>query len=313
MHDEVAPLPNQMPALISGWVAFADGWLANRRLSEHTRSAYRRSLGLWLAWCEASTVHPCETTFIHVNRWARDLERSGLAPASVSLAMSSVSSWYDFLVKISAIAVNPVHGADRPTVSRDVSTTVGLSAEEVDQLLVHSGSSRSSALICLMGEMGLRVSEALSLNVESLGMEKGHRVIRYAGKGGTRRTRVLSGSTAAAISALLHERGEPTSGPIFVTSSGKRLDRVAAFRIIRDLAASIGLENISPHSLRHSFATTARQEGVPLEDVQDAMGHADPRTTRRYDRDRHRLEADPSLRLAEARERRRHERHADGE
>jgi integrase/recombinase XerD len=97
------------------------------------------------------------------------------------------------------------------------------------------------------------------------------------------------------------------TGPLFVTSTGARLDRHAVFRLVRRLAERAGLESagqISPHSLRHAFATTARAEGVPLEDVQDAMGHADPRTTRRYDRDRHNLDRDPSYTIWAARTRR---------
>jgi site-specific recombinase XerD len=94
---------------------------------------------------------------------------------------------------------------------------------------------------------------------------------------------------------------------LFVTASGARIDRHAVFRLVRRLAREAGIaswERLSPHSLRHAFATAARGEGVPLEDVQDAMGHADPRTTRRYDRDRHNLDRDPAYMIAAARARR---------
>jgi integrase/recombinase XerD len=97
-------------------------------------------------------------------------------------------------------------------------------------------------------------------------------------------------------------------GPLFRTATGGRLDRHAVFRLVRRLARDAGIASwarLSPHSLRHAFATAARAEGVPLEDVQDAMGHADPRTTRRYDRDRHNLDRDPSYVIWAARARRR--------
>ncbi len=87
--------------------------------------------------------------------------------------------------------------------------------------------------------------------------------------------------------------GDRTTGPLFVTASGSRLDRVAAYRLLRRLARQAEIPSwasISPHSLRHSFATAALDAGVALRDVQDAMGHADPRTTRRYDRTRHNLD-----------------------
>ena len=92
-----------------------------------------------------------------------------------------------------------------------------------------------------------------------------------------------------------------------MTATGGRVDRHAVFRLVRRLAQVAGIEaaeRLSPHSLRHAFATAARAEGVALEDVQDAMGHADPRTTRRYDRDRHNLDRDPAYTIAAARARR---------
>ncbi|MET0424363.1 MAG: tyrosine-type recombinase/integrase, partial [Actinoplanes sp.] len=114
-------------------------------------------------------------------------------------------------------------------------------------------------------------------------------------------------AAAAALDEYLRVRGDG-DGPLFVTSTGGRMDRHAIFRLVRRLAGEAGIagaDKLSPHSLRHAFATAARGEGVPLEDVQDAMGHADPRTTRRYDRDRHNLDRDPAYTIAAARVRRR--------
>jgi integrase/recombinase XerD len=95
--------------------AFTDGWLRNRRLSEHTREAYRRDVGSWLTWCRERDLDPLAATFIHVNAFARDLEstsdpRTGrrLTAATVARKLSGLSSWYGFLVKISAVPANPV-------------------------------------------------------------------------------------------------------------------------------------------------------------------------------------------------------------
>jgi integrase/recombinase XerD len=115
---------------------------------------------------------------------------------------------------------------------------------------------------------------------------------------------VLTPAAAAAVDAYLDGREQ---GPLFLTVTGARIDRHAVFRLVRRLARQAGIESwerLSPHSLRHAFATAARSEGVALEDVQDAMGHADPRTTRRYDRDRHNLDRDPAYTIAAARVRR---------
>jgi integrase/recombinase XerD len=308
--------------------AFTDGWLRNRRLSEHTRDAYRRDVSAWLDWCRTHELDPLTATFIHVNAYARALEstseiRTGrpLTPATVARKLSGLSSWYGFLVKISAITANPVGGADRPRVARDHSATVGLSAEEVDALLTAAEADdgparmRNQAVVAILADLGLRVGEVVGLNVEDLGHERGHRSVRFTGKGGAQRRRALTpASTAAVETYLLHRAADAgvavdeLRGPLFVTASGARLDRHSVFRLVRRLAEIAQIPSwsrLSPHSLRHAFATAARDEGVPLEDVQDAMGHADPRTTRRYDRDRHNLDRDPSYTIWSARARRR--------
>jgi site-specific recombinase XerD len=308
--------------------AFTDGWLRNRRLSEHTRDAYRRDVAAWLAWCRARELDPLTASFLHVNAYARELEstldgRTGRppTPATVARKLSGLSSWYGFLLKLGAVPANPVAGADRPQVDRDHSGTVGLSASEVDALLAAAEADtgpaclRNQAVIAVLADLGLRVGEVIGLDIADLGYERGHRSIRFTGKGGRPRRRALTPASTAAVETYLIERAgsagvklDQLQGPLFVTATGARLDRHAVFRLIRRLARTAGIPawaKLSPHSLRHAFATTARDEGVPLEDVQDAMGHADPRTTRRYDRDRHNLDRDPSYAIWAARARRR--------
>lgn len=302
-------------------VEVTEAWLANRRLSAHTRDAYRRDVGAWLSWCAARELDPLSASFVHVNSYARELDttldaRTGkpLTPATVARKLSGLSSWYVFLVKLSAVPANPVEGADRPRVARDHSATVGLRPDEVDALLSAAAqasgpaAARNLAAVTILADLGLRVGELVGLDVTDVGYERGHRSLRFVGKGGVARRRALSPACVATLEAYLAARANPDAGPLFVTSSGARLDRHAVFRLVRHLAREAGIASwarLSPHSLRHAFATTAREEGVPLEDVQDAMGHADPRTTRRYDRDRHNLDRDPAYAIWTARTRRR--------
>ncbi|WP_444951762.1 tyrosine-type recombinase/integrase [Micromonospora ureilytica] len=320
--------PPAPPALPSGPVEVTEAWLRNRRLSEHTRDAYRRDVTGWLRWCAGRDLDPLRATFLHVNEYARALEssvgaRSGrpLTPATVARRLSALSSWYDFLVKLGGVPANPVSGADRPRVDRDHSATVGLTPEEVDALLAAADADtgatavRNRAALALLADLGLRVGELISLDLTDLGTERGHRSVRFIGKGGKQRRRALTPGTGHALDAYLAQRAATTgvpvpqlTGPLLVTASGARLDRHSVFRMVRRLARAAGIPawaKLSPHSLRHAFATTARSEGVPLEDVQDAMGHADPRTTRRYDRDRHNLDRDPAYAVWAARSRRR--------
>ncbi|MFF5296212.1 tyrosine-type recombinase/integrase [Paractinoplanes globisporus] len=304
-------LPRQGGGALAGFGAaeqVTEAWLANRRLSEHTRAAYRRDVAGWLSWCAGRVIDPLRASFLEVNAYARGLESQQLAPATVARKLSGLSSWYDFLVKIRAIELNPVGGADRPFVSRDHSATVGLTPGEVDALLgvARAAGPRHRAVVTLLADLGLRVGELVGLDISDIGWERGHRTVRFVGKGGKPRRRVLTVEAAAALDDYLAVRGAH-DGPLLVTSTGARIDRHGVFRLIRRLAREAGIpsaDQLSPHSLRHAFATTARDEGVPLEDVQDAMGHADPRTTRRYDRDRHNLDRDPAYTIAAARARR---------
>jgi len=301
---------------------FTEAWLLNRRLADHTRAAYRRDVGSWLDWCAARGLDPLAASFLDVNGYARVLEstvdsRSGrpLSPATVARKLSGLSSWYAFLAKLGAVPANPVGGADRPRVARDHSATVGLTGPEVDALLAAAelvdgpAAARHRAVLTVLADLGLRVGELVGLDVDDIGYERGHRSVRFTGKGGKPRRRALTPASAAALDAYLATRDPvPASGPLFVTRTGARIDDHAVFRLVRRVARDAGIASwarISPHSLRHAFATAAREEGVPLEDVQDAMGHADPRTTRRYDRDRHNLDRDPAYAIWAARARRR--------
>jgi integrase/recombinase XerD len=308
---------------VQEYVDFTDAWLANRRLSDHTREAYRRDVTVFLAWCTEHAIEPLQAQFTHINEYARALEstvdpRSGrtLAPTTVARKLSGLSSWYDFLLKLQVVKANPVGGADRPSVDRDHSGTVGMSPAEVDAMLraAEADSSLHHAVIALLADLGMRVGEVCQLTVDDLGHERGHRTVRFTGKGGKPRRRALAPGTAAALDKYLDDRAriagvtrDELAGPVFVTQTGSAVNRVFVFRLVRRLAEKAGIpsaDRLSPHSLRHAFATTARSEGVPLEDVQDAMGHADPRTTRRYDRDRHNLDRDPSYAIWAARARR---------
>ncbi|MBO4210910.1 tyrosine-type recombinase/integrase, partial [Micromonospora echinofusca] len=219
MSGGVVPVvsrPGGLPALAAGPVDFTEAWLLNRRLSEHTRVAYRRDIAGWLGWCAQADLDPLAVTFLHVNAYARALEasvdaRTGrvLTPATVARKLSALSSWYDFLVKLRAVEANPVSGADRPRVDRDHSATVGLTPQEVDALLAAADAdtgptaARNRAAVGLLADLGLRVGELVSLDLADLGAERGHRSVRFVGKGGRPRRRALTPGTAWAIDAYL--------------------------------------------------------------------------------------------------------------
>lgn len=317
-------------------------WLAD--FAAHTRSAYFRDLADFLTWCQRDGLDPLTARPTDIGQYRAALEHPGPeqrvpTPATVHRRLSALSSWYGYLVANSAgaVATNPVTGARRPRVDRDASTTVGLTTDEVRALLRSAdlnararaeelrddattrrqarylASLRDRALVRLLADLGLRVGEALLLDLEALSYNRGRRTLRYLGKGGKQRERPLSPHALEAVDDYLAARAaeadkrvDQLTGPLFATTGRGggtgRLTEPAAFRLVRRLARQAGLPSagrLSPHSLRHAFATNAREVGVPLEDVQDAMGHADARTTRRYDRGRYALHRDPALRLGD--------------
>jgi len=135
------------------------------------------------------------------------------------------------------------------------------------------------------GLLGLRIFEATAADIADLGEEHGHRVLRVCGKG----TRIVLVPLPPAVGrAIDRAAGDRTRGPILLNSHGARMDRHAAARRLRRLAATAGIKvaRAHPHMLRHTFVTTMLDAGVDLRDVQIAARHADPRTTMRYDNSR---------------------------
>lgn len=254
-----------------------------------TREAYARDLRAWGDFLAGLGVEVLAAHRVHVDAWARQGEEAGVAPATIARRLSALSGFYDYALDESLIARSPVARVRRPRVD-DESPRLGVDRAAMRGLLDASqvSGARDHALACLLALSGLRVSETLAADVTDLAHEHGHRTLRLRRKGGKRQTVALAPRTVAALDVMLDGR---SVGPLFATRSGRRMDRHAALKVVRRLARAAGIEHVvSPHSLRHGFVTTALDAGVPLRDVQDAAGHADPRTTRRYDRGRHSLD-----------------------
>jgi len=306
--DAVAPTHSPVePERLSALDDLVRGFLLSKRAPQ-TRGAYAADLTSWLTWCQAVDVGVLAAGIHHADAYLRLLAEHGdprtgrtLVASSIARRTSALHGFYRYAARQGAVAGSPFTGVERPQVD-DESMTSGLSRDEVRQLLgvARGHSPRSEALVSLLVLNGLRISEALAATVEDLDYERGHRVLRIRRKGGKRAKTPL---TPDAQLALIGAIGERTSGPIFATSTGKALDRTAAWRLLRRLAkdAEIGAaERLSPHSMRHTFATTALDAGVPLRDVQDSMGHRDPRTTRLYDRTRGNLSRNATYAVAAA-------------
>ena len=283
--------PPGAPALPDDIVALVGGWLLGYRSAE-TRRAYATDLRRWLEFCRDHGIDWRSARRAHVDAWARTLEAGNLSARTVARRLASVSSWYGYLVAEGVRPESPTEHVRRPHIP-DHGETPGLTRDELRRLLDAArshGSVRSVALLTLLATTGLRITEALSRDVEHIAHDSGHRILRIERKGSRGGRTVLTAPALRALDIYLAGR---TTGPLFITSTGRRMGQPEAWRTVRRLSRRAELDGageISTHSLRVAFITGARQAGVPLEDVQDAVGHSDPRMTRRYDRARHGLD-----------------------
>jgi integrase/recombinase XerD len=275
----------------------------------HSARAYRSDLHAWGVWCAGAGAHPFDARRHHVDAWVRVLQseplpRTGrpMAASSIARRLSAVAAFYDYGLAVEVLLYSPVANVRRPKVSDDAST-VGLSADELVALLdaADAHSPRFGALVSVLAYNGVRIDEALRADVADYTHQRGHRVLRITRKGGRAATEPLAPPTVRALDTYLADH-HPPAGPLFLDRTGTtRLAYTTAAAQIRRLARKAGIpaaESITPHSLRHTFVTEALAAGVPLQDVQDAAGHRDPRTTRRYDRSRHNLDRHPTYFLA---------------
>ena len=263
------------------------GFLA--RYSGPTRKSYATDLRQYFTWCAQVGLDVFAVKRPHIELWARDMEDRGLARATIGRRLSTIAGFYRFAVIDGAIEHSPAEHVRRPKIDTE-SATLGLDRMELGAFIAQGATAGATdhALACLLGLLGLRVSEALNIDIEHLALERGHRTVTVLGKGSKLAVIPLPPKVGRAVDLAA---GERSSGPLLLGASGDRLNPQAAARIVRRLAKRAGVtKHISPHSLRHSFITAALDAGVPLRDVQIAARHADPRTTTRYDRARNNLD-----------------------
>jgi site-specific recombinase XerD len=285
------------PVEVEDWQRVAAGFLL--AYTGASRSAYATDLRGYLTWCAAGGLDPLEATRAHVDAYAETLRTAGAAPATIARRLAALSGFYAYAVDEGLLERSPVTRVRRPTVGEHAVST-GLAREELTVLVAaaEADGPRSLVVVLLLGLNGLRVSEVCTATADGLFTERGHRVLAITRKGGRTARVPLAPRTAAAVETYLSGRA---TGPLLVTRTGAAMDRHAIWRLLRRLAATAVPDkaaSIHPHDLRHAFVTLALDTGASLRDVQDAAGHADPRTTRRYDRARHNLDRHPTYALA---------------
>lgn len=269
-------------------------WLASYG-SDNTRTAYRNDVLLFLEYLDASGLDLMEVRRSHVDVFARIREQSGDSPATAARRLAAVSSLYRYAVTEGLLDMSPADHVRRPAVDQDSTTTAALTRREAEDLLTAARmhSPRAGALVDLLLTTGMRISEALTAQVSGLSSDR----LVITRKGGKAAAVWLTERTVDALRAITEAtgkevaRGDEPGALIFTTGSGGPWDRTDVAKLLRRLGKQAGISRpVTPHVLRHTHATIALEHGVPLHHLQDSLGHQDPRTTRRYDHARSRLE-----------------------
>lgn len=265
----------------------------------NTQEAYARDLADWLVWLRRAGIDPFAVTLATVESYAREPLPGGRAasPATVARRLACLSHFYRRAAYAGLVTRNPVEQAERPRIPGQ-SATLGISKARARKLITvaRAKNPRAALLVLLMLELGLRISEAIGTDIEDVGEQGRFKVLFIKGKGQTTKATIVP-LNKSLVEAIAQVTGDRTGGPLLITATGKRLTRQQAGRIIKEMGQQIGVPELHPHALRHAFVTMALDDGASLRDVQDAARHADPRTTRRYDRNRNNLERHPTHRL----------------
>lgn len=270
-----------------------------RGLSDNTISSYRRDLQRWREFCgladvDAGRVAPEEITeYLARLRSGAPPARRAYRPASVARMLVSVRVFYRWLVIEGQLAADPTAKVGAP--KRPLSLPKSISLEQVVRLIELPSEEpmgrRDSAILETLYGAGLRISELVGLDVDDLDLEQGSVLVRIA-KGGRARRIPLGRAACTTVGAYLTvtrpglARRAPAGAPpeaLWLNVRGGRLTRQGAWKLLKGYARLAGLSDaVSPHTLRHSFATHMLDAGADIRVVQELLGHASLTTTQIY-------------------------------
>jgi integrase/recombinase XerC/integrase/recombinase XerD len=265
--------------------------LRARSMAERTRKAYAVDLGQFVNWASGQGLEPGGVRHRDVRRYGAGLSSGGAAPATVARKLAAIRGLFDFLVRTEQLGQNPADLVSSP--KREGKLPRVLSGEQVRSLLERIPARtplelRDRAMLELAYSCGLRCEEIVSLDGDSFDFETEQ--LRVLGKGSKERLLPVGEPAQRALRRYL-ERGrhalvaDPRERALFLSKSGRRLSPSDVTRRlglwVREAALAAG---VSPHSLRHSFATHLLEGGADLRTIQELLGHASISTTQVYTR-----------------------------
>jgi integrase/recombinase XerD len=277
--------------------AFLQYLSAERGASKNTIDAYRNDLNAFATFAALGATNGHAPGVVDINRpliinFIADLNQRRYAKATVARKVAAVKSFCAFLLDHGDLTSNPTAQIDSPRAPKPVPKP--MSIEEVDRLLAEprkhetSESVRDSSMLQLMYATGMRVTELVSLNLDSVHLTPPPAYVRCLGKGAKERTIPVHQEAVEALERYLDEARPAllknrTQSALFVNRRGERLTRQGFWLILRNYATAAGIDtHVTPHTLRHSFATHLLRGGASVRDVQELLGHANVSTTQVY-------------------------------
>ncbi|NPD31457.1 tyrosine recombinase XerD [Eggerthellaceae bacterium zg-1084] len=262
-----------------------------RGASAHTSQAYAADLRRYADFLsDAGVSDPAQVERRHIVDFQESLAREGFAVSTVDRRLSVVKGFHRFLAREGRTPHNPAASVRLPKPPAKLPDVIA--AEQVGAMIDavigdDARALRNRALLEVLYGCGLRVSECVGLDLSSVSMAEGF--VRVVGKGDRERLAPLAGCALRALEAYLAE-GRPAllgarraqEPAVFLNARGGRISRQSVHRIVADAGLRVGIANLHPHTLRHSFATHLLEGGADLRAIQQILGHADIATTQVY-------------------------------
>ncbi len=268
---------------------FLEHLVVERGLAQNSLEAYRRDLTRYTAYLTGRRKEATGLDRTEVPRYLLALREAGLSPRSVARHLSAIRQFHRFLVREGYTTADPTAHLESPRPWQRLPTV--LTSEEVERLLAPRPATtpqalRDRAMLEVLYASGLRVSELVGLRLVDLDLAVG--IVRVTGKGNKERLVPLGEAAAASLRAYLAqgrprlEKGRP-SPHLFLGRHGRGLTRQMFWQLLKRYVRAAGItKRVTPHTLRHSFATHLLERGADLRSVQLMLGHADIGTTQIY-------------------------------
>lgn len=263
-----------------------------RQLADNTLVSYHRDLTLYMThlFTTQQLKHFDDVERLHILLHLKEMRASGKSARTVSRHISAIRSFHQFLLREKRCANDPTVHLELPKIEQKLPEV--LTIAQVDQLIAQTAHAkppvniRDRAMLELLYATGMRISECIDLNVDDVHMTMGF--VRVFGKGGRERIVPLGRQAIEACQRYLNEgrfhleKPGQRSEALFLNQRGKRLTRQGVWKLLKVYAQKVGIEGMTPHILRHSFATHLIENGADLRAVQELLGHADISTTQIY-------------------------------